>query len=205
MNNKNNYPEFVVPSSKTGQLTFDDFSYKQAATILTAHEGRPGHDLQFSKMIENKVSLIRALFARNTVNVEGWGLYAEDLVYPYLDNEEKLIALQTRLWRIARYFLDPMVQLSQITKNKVINLFTYDLGVSRIMAEIEYHRYAFRSPGQAPAYLFGLLKIKELKESLEAEFGELNLRCFNDKVISFGQMPHKYILEFKNEFKTCRK
>ncbi len=66
-----------------------------------------GHDVQFSSMLDGNVSLIRARYAFNNVNTEGWGLYAEDLVFPYLSQKEQLVALQTRLWRIARTFLDP--------------------------------------------------------------------------------------------------
>ena len=42
---------------------------------LTAHEARPGHEMQFAKIIEAGVSVARALFAFNSTNVEGWGLY----------------------------------------------------------------------------------------------------------------------------------
>ncbi|NQZ12429.1 MAG: DUF885 family protein, partial [Algicola sp.] len=196
-------PEFVVPTSSTGQLPFDDFGYESAATILTAHEGRPGHDLQFSKMIENPVSIVRARYAMNSVNVEGWALYAEDLVYPYLTDEEKLVALQTRLWRVARYFLDPMVQLGKAGQDKVVEVFNGKLGVSKTMAGLEYNRYAFRSPGQATAYYHGLLNIIELKKDLSAEYGQLNLMCFNDTLLSFGLLPHKQIRLFKEQFKSC--
>ena len=110
INNKGERPEFVVPSSSTGILPFDDFSYRDAAFVLVAHEGRPGHDLQFSSMLDNGVSIIRSRYAANNVNIEGWALYAEDLVYPFLPVEAKLAALQMRLWRIARMFLDPEVQ-----------------------------------------------------------------------------------------------
>lgn len=196
-------PEFVVPTSSTGQLPFDDFAFESAATVLTAHEGRPGHDLQFSKMLENPVSIVRARYAMNSVNVEGWALWAEDLVYPYLNDEEKLIALQTRLWRVARYFLDPMVQLGQANQEKVVDVFHNKLGVSKTMAGLEFQRYAFRSPAQATAYYHGLLNIIELKKDLNQQYGELNLKCFNDTLLSFGLLPHKQIRLFKEQFKAC--
>ncbi len=123
-------PEFVVPTSSSGKLSFDDFSYESGATILTAHEGRPGHDLQFSKMLENPTSIVRSRYAMNSVNVEGWALYAEDIVFPYLSDEEKLIAYQSRLWRIARYFLDPSVQLGRVENKEVARIFNKEL-VSR--------------------------------------------------------------------------
>lgn len=203
VNNKDILPEFVVPTSESGELPFDDFSFKSAAAILTAHEGRPGHDLQFSRMLEMPISLIRARFAANSVNIEGWAVFAEDLIYPYLTEEEKMIATQMRLWRIARYFLDPMVQLGYADKKKVINVFHDELGVSKVMAGLEYDRYAFESPGQATAYFQGLLNIRELKKDLFAKFGKQDERCFNDTLLSFGLLPHEKIRMFESDFRKC--
>ncbi|MFG1591672.1 DUF885 domain-containing protein [Halobacteriovorax sp. CON-3] len=197
-------PEFVVPTSSTGSLPFDDFSYESAATILTAHEGRPGHDLQFSRMLEEKTSLIRARYAMNSVNVEGWALYAEDLVYDYLTLEEKFAGLEMRLWRIARYFLDPSVQLGMASAEDVVEVFHNKLGVSKEMSMLEFQRYAYRSPGQATAYYHGLKKIRGLKASIEKDYGRIKLKCFNDTLLSFGLMPHDLILLFKDKFKSCK-
>lgn len=189
VNNRGQRPEFVVPTSTSGDLPFDDFSYKAAAIVLTAHEGRPGHDLQFSSMLDNGVSIIRARYAFNNVNVEGWGLYAEDLVYPYLPIESKLVALQTRLWRIARMFLDPQIQTGKIKGDRVYEVFS-DLGVSKEMAKLELDRYTFRDPGQAPSYYFGLLKLRKVREKAEKVLGtKFNLECFNDAVLQVGLLP----------------
>ena len=203
INNKGERPEFVVPSSSTGKLPFDDFSYKEAAYVLTAHEGRPGHDLQFSSMLDNGVSIIRSRYAFNNVNVEGWGLYAEDLIYNYLPLEAKLPAMQMRLWRMARMFLDPEVQTGLADETKVLNLFTKELGVSPVMANLEYRRYSFQDPGQAPAYYYGLIKLKETKSLMKKKLGKkFSEMCFNDAVLSLGLLPMDIIQEeLKNNLK----
>ena len=203
INNVGILPEFVVPTSSSGKLPFDDFSYESGATILTAHEGRPGHDLQFSRMLENPTSIVRTQYAANSVNVEGWALYAEDIIFPYLSDEEKLIAYQTRLWRIARYFLDPLVQSGRMDNKEVTRIFHNELGVSKVMAGLEYDRYTFGEPGQATAYYHGLLNIIELKKDLSLEYGQMQMKCFNDTLLSFGLLPHKQIRIFKEQFKKC--
>lgn len=196
VNNKGERPEFLVPTASDGKLPFDDFSYKEASYVLTAHEGRPGHDLQFSSMLDNGVSIIRARYAFNNVNVEGWGLYAEDLIYPYLPLEAQFVAQQTRLWRVARMFLDPQIQLGQIQPQRVVDLFTKELGVSKVMAGLEVKRYTFDDPGQAPAYYFGLKKILAAKEALKLKLGTaFDEKCFNDKILSMGLLPMDMILE----------
>jgi hypothetical protein len=88
----------------------DDFTYDAISWTLTAHEARPGHELQFAKMIENGVSIPRVVFALNSANVEGWALYAEALVKQYLPLDAQFCTLQMRLIG-PRAFLDPMVNL----------------------------------------------------------------------------------------------
>ncbi|MDB6164722.1 MAG: hypothetical protein JWL98_2154, partial [Xanthomonadaceae bacterium] len=87
INNHGQRGQFVLttgnPDASGKAEVFDDFTYKAAAWTLTAHEGRPGHELQFSAMVERGVSQARSLFAFNSVNVEGWALYAEAEMVPY--------------------------------------------------------------------------------------------------------------------------
>ena len=101
--------EFVLPLNvpdNSGKMqTFDDFSFAAASWTLTAHEARPGHELQFASIVEQGVSDARILFAFNSTNVEGWGLYAEWLIEPFEPADGHLICLQHRLMRAARAFL----------------------------------------------------------------------------------------------------
>jgi uncharacterized protein (DUF885 family) len=56
---------FVLPlniPAAPGQAAsekYDDFTFDAAAWTLTAHEARPGHELQFDSMLEHGVSLAR--------------------------------------------------------------------------------------------------------------------------------------------------
>lgn len=193
INNQGERPEFVIPTSKD-KMPFDDFSHQNIAIVLTAHEGRPGHDLQFSNIIDKGLSLIRGNYAFNSVNVEGWALYAEDLIFPYITDEEKLFALQTRLWRIARAFVDPSLQLGKITKTRVFEILTKEVGLSKEMAELELRRYTYFYPGQAPSYYYGYLKVKKILGDAQKR-KDFNQKCFNDQLISYGLLPLSIIGE----------
>ena len=91
--------EFVLPLNipagpgQTSTEKYDDFTYDAAAWTLTAHEARPGHELQFDSMLEHGVSLARVRYAFNSTNVEGWGLYSEYLIKPYMPLEGQLVSL----------------------------------------------------------------------------------------------------------------
>ena len=95
--------EFVLPLNipaapgQTAAEKYDDFTFDAAAWTLTAHEARPGHELQFDSMLEHGVSLARVRYAFNSTNVEGWGLYSEYLIKPYMPLEGQLVSLDYRL------------------------------------------------------------------------------------------------------------
>jgi uncharacterized protein (DUF885 family) len=82
--------------------------------------------MPFSSIIETGVSLARAIYAFNSANVEGWGLYAEAITKPCMPLEGQLISLQYRLMRAARMFLDPMLNLGMISQDGVAQLETPD-------------------------------------------------------------------------------
>lgn len=177
-------------SSGNSSQAYDDFTYKAAAWTLTAHEGRPGHELQFSAMLEHGVSLARSLFAFNSVNVEGWALYAESEMLPYEPPAGQFAALQARLQRAARAWLDPMLNLGMITPQRAHDVLTHDVGLSDALATQEINRYTYDSPGQATAYFYGYMRLQQLRLETELALGaKFNRMKFNDFVIGQGLLP----------------
>jgi len=184
---------FVLPlhvPAAAGQLDYDDFTHEAVSWTLTAHEGRPGHELQFSSVTEHGVSLARALFAFNSVNVEGWGLYAEAELQPYEPLDGQLFTLQNRLMRAARAFLDPGLQLGTITKDDAMRVLTNDVVLSPAMATQEVERYTFRAPGQATSYFVGYNRLLEIRSEAERALGaRFDRKQFNDFVLAQGLIP----------------
>ena len=175
---------------------YDDFTYKAAAWSLTAHEGRPGHELQYSAMVERGVSLARSLFAFNSVNVEGWALYSEGGMLPYEPPAGQFVTLQLRLMRAARAFLDPMLNLGLISKERAHDVLHDDVGLSEAMTREELDRYTFNMPGQATAYFYGYSRLRELRVQTELALGkQFNHQAFNDFVIGQGVLPPDQLAE----------
>lgn len=185
------------PSAKGGSNeAYDDFTCKACAWTLTAHEGRPGHDLQFAAMVEHGVSLARTLFAFNSVNVEGWALYAEWMMVPYEPAGGQMIALQLRLLRAARAFLDPMLNLGLISRERAHDILVNDVGLSEAFAREELDRFMFRSPGQATAYFYGYSRILDLRAHTEIALGKrFDLKKFNDFLLAQGLLPPDQMAE----------
>ena len=193
--NTGEYGEFVLPLKTLGKagekdLKTDDFTYDAAAWTLTAHEARPGHELQFSAMMDHGVSIARAVFAFNSVNVEGWALYSEAEMKPYFPLDGQLVGLQNRLMRAARAFLDPMVNLGMITPQQVKQFLMDEVVLSEGLAKEETDRYTFRAPGQATSYFVGYQAMMETRQRAELTLGtKFNKQRFHDFVIAQGLLP----------------
>ena len=180
-----------VPSADPNKsMAFDDFTYAAGSWTLTAHEARPGHELQTAAMVEQGVSIPRAVFAMNSVNEEGWALYSEWEVKPYLPLDGQLISLQYRLLRAARAFLDPGVQMGTITPEEAMRVLTEEVVMSEATATKDVERYMFWWPGQAPSYFCGYLRLMELRAETELALADaFDRQAFNDFVLSQGVLP----------------
>jgi hypothetical protein len=195
VDNRGEQGEFVLPlnipsadPSKARQ--YDDFTFEAASWTLTAHEARPGHELQFAAMVEHGVSQARAIYAFNSTNVEGWGLYAEYIVKPFMPRDGQLISLQHRLLRAARAFSDPELQSGQTTPERVKQLLMEDVVLSDAMATQEVERYTFRAPGQATSYFYGYSRLLQLRTDVERAVGSrFDALRFHDFVLAQGLLP----------------
>jgi hypothetical protein len=188
--------EFVLPLNipaapgQTASEKYDDFTFDAAAWTLTAHEARPGHELQFDSMLERGVSLARVRYAFNSTNVEGWGLYSESIIKPYMPLEGQLVSLDYRLMRAARAFLDPELQAGTIQPADAYRVLEQDVVQSHAFAEEEVERYTYRSPGQANSYFYGYTKIIALRKEAEAALGtSFNQKKFHDFILAQGLLP----------------
>src|SRR5207253_6483373 len=127
------------------------------------------------------VSTARGVFALNSANVAGWGLYSEWMMFPYMPAEGQLISLQHRMMRAARAFIDPELQMGKLTPAEAKRILTEDVVLSDPMATQEVDRYTFRTPGQATSYFYGYTRLLEIRKELEQKMGsKFQPRAFHD-------------------------
>ena len=187
--------EFVlplnIPSASGGSADrYDDFTFDAVAWTLTAHEARPGHELQFDSMVEHGVSLSRALYAFNSTNAEGWGLYSEFIMQPYEPAQGQLVTLQLRLLRAARAFLDPELQSGAVTPARAYEVLEKDVVLSHAFAKEEVERFTYRAPGQANSYFYGYSRLLALRKEVESALGSrFDQKKFHDFILSQGLLP----------------
>jgi uncharacterized protein (DUF885 family) len=184
--------EFLIPAASpaAGAHGHGDDTFEAGAWTLAAHELRPGHELQFSAMLETGVPIARALFAFNSVNVEGWALYAEAEVRPYLPLDGQLIGLQAGLWRAARMFLDPMLNTGRISLEEARRVLSEEVVLTPGTVQSELARYTYRAPGQATSYYYGYRRLLQLRGEMELALGErFDRQEFHDFILAQGLLP----------------
>ena len=201
--NTGEFPVFVLPKlgkNADGSWQQSDDNFEAGTWTLTAHEARPGHELQYSAMIEEGVSIARAVFSFNSANVEGWALYAEAIVKPYLPLDAQMISLQYRLARAARMFLDPMLNLGLITPEDARRVLLEDVVLGETWAQNEVERYTYRMPGQATAYYYGYTKLQALRTQTELMLkDDFDALAFHDFILAQGLLPPELLREAVTE------
>ncbi len=126
----------------------------------------------------------------NSVNVEGWGLYAEAILKPYMPLDGQLMSLQQRLMRATRAFLDPELQEGKITPEQAKRVLMEDVVLSETLANQEVERYTFRNPGQATSYFYGYMQLMRLRSDVEKALGpSFDQQKFHDFILSQGTLP----------------
>jgi len=165
--------------------------------ILCIHEAIPGHYVQ--QVYANKsTSLINAVFGNNAM-IEGWAVYAEELM---LDNgyendspEMRLMWYKWHLRSVCNTILDYSVHVNNMSKNDAIKLLTYEAFQQPAEAESKWKRVSVTSV-QLDSYFSGYQDIIDLRELYKQKMGEkYKLKEFNEKFLSFGNAPVKFIKE----------
>jgi len=183
--------EFVLPLKYPGEnLIIDDFTHSATTWPLAVHEGRPGHEMQFSAIIEAGVSLARVLYAYNSVNVEGWALYMETEMKPYLPLEGQFGTSLSLMIRSARAFLDPGLQMGNLNTEEVRRILLNEVGLSEALVIQEIERYTFRAPGQATSYFCGYQRMMEIRMDTELKLGDrFDRKAYHDFILAQGLLP----------------
>ena len=154
---------------------------------LAYHEAVPGHHLQIALANELDLSLFRKK-GNFTSFIEGWGLYAERLAKDanWYENDAigDLGRLQFEAMRAARLVVDTGIHSKGWSYNQADQFHIDNVGFAGAIA-----RYSVW-PGQATAYMTGMLKILELRQKAQDELGDTyDIREFHDAVIGNGSMP----------------
>ncbi|MCA1247992.1 DUF885 family protein [Massilia sp. MS-15] len=154
---------------------------------LSYHEAVPGHHFQLA--IQQELTGIpkyrsQRIFSGGSAHSEGWALYAERLAVEqgwYEGDVPGLLgALGSELFRARRLVVDTGLHTKGWTRQQAID---YGIGAQEVERYVAW-------PGQANAYMIGMLRIIELREKAKSALGEkFSLPAFHDLVLGAGSVP----------------
>jgi len=168
----------------------DEPYYKMPS--VTFHETLPGHHLQVALAGEANVPFFRRII-RGTAFVEGWALYAERLAYElgWYDGDPygNLGRLQWEALRAARLVVDTGIHYLGWSFDDAVQFMDDKVGFTTESNQASVARYSV-IPGQATAYMIGMLKILEVRQRAMDELGsEFNVFDFHRAVLGNGGVP----------------
>jgi uncharacterized protein (DUF885 family) len=165
---------------------------KYGMRTLAYHETIPGHHLQVAL---NQEFEDLPLFRRDlnfTAYVEGWALYAERLAFEAgleKDAFDSIGRLRAELNRAARLVVDTGLHAKRWTRQEAIDYLQREALMPTPQAVREVERYVV-APGQACAYMIGMLKFLELRSKAQAALGDqFNRKAFHQMILENGAMP----------------
>ena len=154
---------------------------KSEIATLTAHEGLPGHAWQGAYLAEHhgELPLISSLIGFNAF-VEGWALYAEQLVDEFglyaNDPFSQIGYLQAQQFRACRLVVDTGMHAMKWTRDQAIRFLVENTGRGQQAMTSEIDRYTV-SPGQACGYKMGHNEILRQRERARAVLPTVIDRC----------------------------
>jgi uncharacterized protein (DUF885 family) len=161
---------------------------------LTAHETIPGHAWQGAYLAEHhdEAPLMCSLMGFNAF-VEGWALYAEQLVdeLGFYDDDPfgRLGYLQAQRFRAARLVVDTGLHAMRWSREQAIQALVEATGRPEGAAQSEIDRY-IATPGQACGYKVGQTEILRLRAKAFNQLGaRFDVRDFDDAVVQTGGVP----------------
>jgi uncharacterized protein (DUF885 family) len=132
----------------------------------------------------------RRIFGGGSAHSEGWALYAERLAIDngwYADDANALLgALDSQLFRARRLVVDTGLHAKKWTREQAI---AYGISAQ------EVERYV-SNPGQACAYMVGMLHILSLRdEVMKSQGAKFDIKAFHDVVLKTGSVPLEVLSE----------
>ena len=164
-------------------------------SLTCAHEGYPGHHLQFVTANQHPRKW-RRLFA-HAVFYEGWTLWCEQMMVDLkIDRSPwaRVQQLHDALWRAHRILVDLRLQTARYSYEAAVKHMQKHLAFTRARAEADVNWYT-GSPTVPMSYWLGRLENERLRQRLMKGRG-WSLQRFNDWLLSFGTLPQAWIEKY---------
>ncbi len=170
---------------------------KYVLQILNIHEAIPGHYVQL--VYSNKSPSIIKSILGNGAMIEGWAVYSELMMLEngYGNNEDEmwLLYYKWNLRSVCNTILDISVHTKEMSEQDAMDLLVRQAFQQKTEAEGKWHRVQVTNV-QLCSYFTGFKEITDLREAYKKQKGATyQLKDFNERFLSYGSAPVKYIRE----------
>jgi len=160
------------------------------------HETIPGHHLQGAIALERKEIHPVGRYIFNSGYVEGWALYAErvaDQMQLFSSDVDRLGMLSSQALRASRLVVDSGLHTLGWTRQQAIDYMLAHTAEGEHEVASEVDRYIIW-PGQATAYMIGMLEIRAARDEAERAMGaRFDIKAFHDRVLEDGGVPLTFV------------
>ena len=162
------------------------------------HETTPGHHLQNAIAIERQEIHPIGRYIGSSGYSEGWGLYAESLADEmklFSSDVDRLGMLSSQAFRAVRLVVDTGMHVFGWQRQQAIDYMLAHTTETPEDVAAEIDRYIIW-PGQATAYMLGMLEIQRLRAEAREKLGpRFDIKAFHDRVLEDGAVPLGYLTE----------
>ena len=168
---------------------------------LTIHEAMPGHVLQLAHAAQAQTPTRVRRFGFSGVFVEGWAVYAEELLLDngYAPEDSAQSALAIRLQQLkmqARMaintILDIRVHSMEMSEDEALQLMTIR-GFQEEGEAIGKWRRALLTAGQLPTYFVGYQAVRSIANDLRVVHPDWSDRQVHDLMLSHGSPAPRHL------------
>lgn len=168
---------------------------------LSVHEAMPGHYVQLY-YANQCPSLVRAIFGSGSF-IEGWAMFSEWMVadqgFENSDPRLKLMRLKMYLRAVTNSILDAKLHAGGMTDEEAMKLMVKGAFQEESEARGKLVRAKLTST-QLSTYFVGFQEVFNLYQDYKKQKGEeFSLKEFNQKLLSHGSPPTKYLREIMLE------
>ena len=159
---------------------------------LAYHEAVPGHHTQIAIGLDQNLPVARQV-TRSTAFIEGWALYAERLAWElgWHDNDpySNLGRLQYEALRASRLVMDTGIHSLGWSFDRAWQFNVENIGATEGSSQGAAGRYSVW-PGQATAYMVGMLQILSERQRAMDELGaQFDIKAFHRALLTNGSLP----------------
>lgn len=163
--------------------------------ILDIHEAIPGHYTQLVYANQSP-SIIKSVFGNGSM-IEGWAVYGEQMMlengYGNSSPELLLMWYKWNLRSVCNTILDYSVHTKNMSKDDAMKLLVDEAFQEKTEAEGKWNRVSVSSV-QLTSYYNGYQEIINLRNEIkDNEKSAFDVKKFNEKFLSYGSSPVKYI------------